>query len=389
MIAKKSNNIINWITWISVIVVSIVTAALIIILSAMNGLSDSVMDLYSDFDPDLKITAAQGKRISTDSIDFYSLQEITGVQVIAQSVEETVLLKYRDHQEVATLKGVSSNFDSIAQLEKNMVDGFFATFGNGLEMCAMGTDLALKLGVNLQIQEAVHIYVPNMENTGFPGDFFKSTAAKPVGVFDITSDFNSKYMLVSQQCAENLLNIHHQVNSIEIKTNPNVDIHAVKAAVTNLLGENYLVKTRFEQNEFLFRSINAEKWITLLILSLVVVLAVFNVVGSLSILIIDKSKDTYVLRSMGASLKTIRGIFWLEGFIISLFGSLIGVVVGLLACWLQNKFCFFGYGSAGRVECFPILVETVDIFLIFAVVNGIAIITSIAPVLKIEKQMRS
>ena len=389
LIAKKSNNIINWITWISVIVVSIVTAALIIILSAMNGLSDSVMDLYSDFDPDLKVSAAEGKRIQLNTINYNEIESIPGIQHIAQSIEETVLLKYRDRQEVATLKGVSNNFDSIADLNKNMVDGFYGTFGNGQEMCVMGTDLALKLGININLFEPVLINVPNMEGSGFPGEFFKSTAVKPVGVFDITSDFNSKFVIVSQNIAEHLLGIENQVTSLEISINKNANVQVVKKQLQNTLGSNFIVKTRFEQNEFLFRSINAEKWITLLILSLVVVLAVFNVVGSLTILIIDKSRDIYVLRSMGTSLNNIRTIFWLEGFIISLVGSLIGLSIGLLACWAQNKFCFFGYGSVGRIECFPVLIQPLDVFLVFLMVNGIAVLTSFAPVFKIGSDIKS
>lgn len=355
----------------------------------MNGLSDSVMDLYSDFDPDLKISAAEGKRIQLETIDFHQLQNVKGVKHIAQTIEETVLLKYRDRQEVATLKGVSSNFDSIADLNKNMVDGFYGTYGNGQEMCVMGTDLALKLGLNINLFEPVLINVPNMEGSGFPGEFFKSTAVKPVGVFDITTDFNSKYLIVSQTIAEDLLNIENQVNSIEISTDKNINIEAIKEDIQKSIGSDFIVKTRFEQNEFLFRSINAEKWITLLILSLVVVLAVFNVVGSLTILIIDKNRDIYVLRSMGTSLKSIRAIFWLEGFVISLLGSMIGLATGLIACWAQNQFCFFGYGSAGRIECFPVLIQPVDLLLVFTMVNGIAVLTSFAPVLKIGAEIKS
>jgi lipoprotein-releasing system permease protein len=385
LVAKKSNNIINWITGISVAVVSIVTCALIIILSAMNGLSESVMDLYSDFDPDLKITAAEGKRIHTPEISYEKIKAINGVEVLVESIEETVLLKYRDHQEVATLKGVSEEFEQMTQIEENLVDGFYALRGNGKNMCVLGTDLALKLGVNIGLLEPIHVYVPNLlGGASFGGDFFKSVAANPVGVFDITTDFNAKYLLVNKELAENLLGLDKEVSSLEIGLLPDADVQQAKAAVQKVVGDGFVVKTRFEQNEFLFRSINAEKWITLLILSLIVVLAVFNVVGSLTILIIDKSKDIYVLQSMGASVNTLRTIFWLEGLLISIFGTLIGLALGLFACWFQAKFCYFGYGASGGIECFPMLVDYMDIIIVFAMVNAIALLTSLVPIFRVK-----
>ena len=212
LVAKKSNNTINWITGISVVVVSIVTCALIIIMSAMNGLSESVMDLYSDFDPDLKITAVEGKRIHTPEISYEKLKAVNGVQYLVESIEETVLLKYRDHQEVATLKGVSADFEQMTDIESNLVDGFYALRGNGRNMCVLGTDLALKLGVNVGLFEPIHVYVPNLfGGASFGGDYFKSEAASPVGVYDITSDFNAKYLLVNKELAENLLGLENEV----------------------------------------------------------------------------------------------------------------------------------------------------------------------------------
>lgn len=389
LIAKKSNNIINWITGISVVVVSIVTCALIIIMSAMNGLSESVMDLYSDFDPDLKITAAHGKRIHTPEISYDKIQALNGVSLLVESIEETVLLKYRDHQEVATLKGVTREFEQMARIEENLVDGFYALRGNGKNMCVLGTDLALKLGVNVGLFEPIHIYVPNLfGGASFGGDYFKSVATRPVGVYDITSDFNAKFLLVNKELAEELLGLDKEVSSLEVGLKPGADVQLVKAEIQKIVGEEFVVKTRFEQNEFLFRSINAEKWITLLILSLIVVLAVFNVVGSLTILIIDKDKDIYVLQSMGASVNSLRTIFWMEGLLISFFGTVIGLALGLGACWLQTNYCLFGYGASGGISCFPILVEYMDIFIVFFMVNAIAMLTSLVPIFRVKGALR-
>ena len=384
LFAKKSNNIINWITWISVIVVSIVSAALIIILSAMNGLSASVMDLYSDFDPDLKVTAVAGKRMHTPELRLDSLAHFPEIQTVVQSVEETVLLKYREHQEVATLKGVSDNFSRLAKIEDSMVDGYYATYGNGIEMCVLGSELALKLGINVNLYEPVNIYVPNLFGGAMPGDYFKTVSPKPVGVFDITTDFNAKYIIVRQRLASQLLGIENEISSLELQLKPEADVLEVQDKIKAFLGPDFQVKTRFEQNEFLFRSINAEKWISLLILSLVVILAVFNVVGSMTILIIDKEKDIFVLQSMGASLSTIKGIFWLEGSIISLVGSLLGLAIGMGGCYFQMATCYFGYGSGSRIDCFPVIFNWEDFFIVLGMVNGIALLTTLVPVRRIK-----
>lgn len=366
------------------VVVSIVSGALIIILSAMNGLSSSVMSLYSDFDPDLKITAAEGKRMHTPELLLDSIRAFPEVAAVSESIEETVLLKYRDHQEVATLKGVSDNFSDLAKIENNIVDGYYATYGNGLEMCVLGTELALKLGVNVNLYEPINIYVPNLMGGAMPGDFFKVASPKPVGVFDITTDFNSKYIIVRKSLAENLLEIEQEISSLEINVRDESQVEDVREKISQLIGPNFLIKTRFEQNEFLFRSINAEKWISLLILSLVVILAVFNVVGSLTILIIDKGKDIFALQSMGANLKTVKTIFWMEGAIISILGSLIGLTIGILGCLFQLKTCYFGYGAGARIECFPVIIQWTDILIVFAMVNGIALLTALVPIRRIK-----
>ena len=350
----------------------------------MNGLSASVMNLYSDFDPDLKVTAIHGKRMHTPELQLDSLAKFPEIKTIVQSVEETVLLKYREHQEVATLKGVSDNFSELAKIENSMVDGYYATYGNGIEMCVLGSELALKLGINVNLYEPVNIYVPNLFGGAMPGDFFKVVSPKPVGVFDITTDFNSKYILVRQQLAAQLLSIENEISTLELQVKSNANVEIVQEKVKALLGPDFAVKTRFEQNEFLFRSINAEKWISLLILSLVVVLAVFNVVGSMTILILDKDKDIFVLQSMGATLKTIKAIFWLEGSIISLVGSLIGLGIGLAGCYFQMATCYFGYGAGSRIDCFPVIINWQDLFIVLAMVNGIAILTTLIPVRRIK-----
>jgi len=368
-----------------VAVVAIVSGALIIILSAMNGLSASVMDLYTNFDPDLKIEEVTSNRFNPDSIPFQQISNIKGIQYIVQSIEETTLLKYGENQEVATVKGVSNDFAKMTDIENSIIDGYYGPFVGGSEECVLGFDLAMKLGINTDANYPIHMYIPNLIGSSVgPGELFRETATLPRGLFDINSDFNRKYIIVSIDNAQKLLGINDEINTIEIGIDSTFDVEIIQEKIKILLGDQFSVKTRFEQNEFLFKSINAEKWITLLILTLVIVLAIFNVMGSLTMLVIDKKKDIFVFQSMGATLKNVRSIFWIEGILITFSGAFIGLTVGYLLILAQWEFCFFAYGSGGRLECFPFEVQVTDVVIILAVVNTIGAVASIVPVRRIK-----
>ena len=385
LFSRKSNNVINWITKISVSVVAIVSGSLILILSAMNGLSSSVMDLYTNFDPDLKIEEITGNRFNPDSIPFQEISKIKGVQFIIQSIEETTLLKYGENQEVATVKGVTNDFAKMTDIHKSIIDGYYGPFVGGSKECVLGFDLAMKLGVNTDANYPIRMYVPNLiGSSSGPGELFSEVASLPRGLFDINSDFNRKYIIASIDNVQELLGITDRVNTIEIGIDSLVDVELVQSKIKTLLSKDFSVKTRFEQNEFLFKSINAEKWITLLILTLVIILAIFNVIGSLTMLVIDKVKDIFVLQSMGATLKMVRSIFWIEGMLITFSGSIIGLVIGYLIIVVQWKFCLFAYGSGGRLECFPFEVQFTDIIIILGVVSAIGGLASIVPVRRIK-----
>ena len=385
LFSRKKNNVINWITWISVSVVGIVACALVVILSAMNGLSSSVMDLYTNFDPDLKIESKNGRRFSPDQIPLSLLENYDGVRGLSYSLEETALLKYKDNQEVATIKGVSNHFQKITNIDTKIIEGYYGPFVGGPNESVLGINIAYKLGVITDSNLPLRIYIPNLiGNSSGPSELFRSIATYPRGIFDINGDFNSKYIIVSIDQARKLLGIETNINSIEIGIDTLLDPTTIKKEIQTLVGEKFKVKTRFEQNEFLFKSINAEKWITLLILSLVIVLAIFNVIGSLTMLVIDKQKDIFVLQSMGANLKQIRFIFWLEGSLISVIGSLLGLAIGVTLIVLQNNFCLFAYGTTSGLDCFPVDLQIRDILIIVMVINTIGALASLIPIRRIK-----
>ena len=385
LFSRKKNNVINWITWISVSVVGIVACALVVILSAMNGLSSSVMDLYTNFDPDLKIESKNGRRFSPDQIPLSLLENYDGVRGLSYSLEETALLKYKDNQEVATIKGVSNHFQKITNIDSKIIEGYYGPFVGGPNESVLGINIAYKLGVITDSNLPLRIYIPNLiGNSSGPSELFRSITTYPRGIFDINGDFNSKYIIVSIDQARKLLGIENNINSIEIGIDTLLDPTTIKKEIQTLVGEKFKVKTRFEQNEFLFKSINAEKWITLLILSLVIVLAIFNVIGSLTMLVIDKQKDIFVLQSMGANLTQIRFIFWLEGSLISVIGSLLGLAIGVTLIILQNNFCLFAYGTTSGLDCFPVDLQIRDILIIVMVINTIGALASLIPIRRIK-----
>lgn len=386
LFSKKKNNVINWITWISVSVVAIVAGALVIILSAMNGLSSSVMSLYSNFDPEIKIETVKGVRFNPDSISLKDIEMMNGVVGLSLSLEETALLKYEDNQEVATVKGVTNYFSKITNIEDAIIEGYYGPFVGGNNESVLGINIAYKLGVNTDANIPLRMYIPNIHgNSSGPSDLFKSTSSYPRGIFDINSDFNSKYIIVSIDQARNLIGVPENINSIEVGLDSLADPDIIKAQIIELIGDTYKVKTRFEQNEFLFKSINAEKWITLLILSLVIILAIFNVMGSLTMLVIDKKKDIFVLQSMGANIRQVRFIFWLEGSLISVMGSIIGLSLGILLILLQKQFCLFGYGTTSGFDCFPVELHFLDILIIILVINSIGCLASLIPIRRIKQ----
>ena len=234
LFSRKKNNVINWITWISVSVVGIVACALVVILSAMNGLSSSVMDLYTNFDPDLKIESKNGRRFSPDQIPLSILENYEGVRGLSYSIEETALLKYKDNQEVATIKGVSNHFQKITNIDTKIIEGYYGPFVGGPNESVLGINIAYKLGVITDSNSPLRIYIPNLiGNSSGPSELFRSITTYPRGIFDINGDFNSKYIIVSIDQARKLLGIETNINSIEIGIDTLLDPTTIKQEIQN------------------------------------------------------------------------------------------------------------------------------------------------------------
>ncbi len=392
LFSKKSHNIINIISLISAVGVTVGTMALIVVLSVFNGFEDLVKSLYSTFDPDLLIELKEGKAFDTSEINAEKIKQLPGVVSYTEVVEDNALLKFRSEQYIVTIKGVSDDFLYDNPLDTMLYDGEFILKMGNADMAIMGYLVAYHLGVRINdFEHPVYIYVPKRTGKTL-GRLDNAFDIKPVylsAVFAVQQEFDSKYVIISLDLARELLQYKNEVTDIEIRLNPSADMEQIQEKVKEISGNRFIVKNRFQQQELLYRIMKSEKWAIFLILSFILLIATFNLIGSLSMLILDKKKDIAILYSMGANEKTIKRIFRVEGMMISVFGALTGLILGALLCWVQMEFGLIRLGSEANafiVPYYPVKMEIMDFVSVFGIVLAIGFFTSWYPVRQITKQ---
>jgi lipoprotein-releasing system permease protein len=380
LISKKSHNAINIISGISVVGICIGTMALIIVLSAFNGLSELVQSLYNSFDADIQITAKQGKTFNPASIEFQSLKKIDGIAFYTEVMEGNALLKFNDKQCVATIKGVSKEFEQMINFDTLIEDGNFDISHN---------NIVIGKGISYVLQTEPHnaftlisIYAPKRgsNNSLDAEDALNELKAYPAGAFRINDEFDYKYVIMNIEKARALLDYTNEVTSIELGLNKNVDKELVQQQIVTLLGDKYQIKNREQQNELLYKTLKSEKLWTFIILLFILIIATFNVIGSLTMLIIEKKKDITILHNMGADIRLIRRIFLVEGLLITFIGALLGLILGTLLCWLQQKFELIKLTEGYVVNAYPIQIQLLDLTLIMVAVMSIGLFASWYPV---------
>ncbi len=384
LFSKKSRNAINIITLITSAGFAVCTAAMIIILSALNGFVGLVIALYGTFDADIKITPLQGKIIhSTDSV-FASIKKLDGIAFYNEVLEENVLLKYQDKQTIATIKAVSDGYIEATHLDTLLRDGVMI-LNDTSAFCSMGTGLASKLNLNINDElSAVQIYVPKREQFDplNPENSFSDKLIYPTGVFGIQQEIDEKYVLVPLQFARELLDYTDEVSAIEIITDKGVNAEELISKINKLQNSQYKVESRAAQHASLYKLMNIEKWVAFLILAFVLLIVSFNLIGSLLMIVIEKKKDFSILHALGMPLSKIRNIIIGEGLLIACLGSLIGIGFGISACWFQKEYGFIKLGGNGAtfvVDSYPVALQVFDIVLTLFVALFIGFIASIYP----------
>jgi lipoprotein-releasing system permease protein len=391
LFSKKSHNIINIISGISILGFTVGTTALIVILSVFNGFESVVVTLFNTFNAEIQITAKEGKTFDVTTLPEAEIKKIPGVVYLTEVIEENALLKYQDKQYIATIKGVNPDYDLMSGLDTMVIDGEFILQSDSNNYALVGQGVAYNLGLQLNdYLNPLEIYVPRRESSSMinPMEAFNTEVLFPSGVISVQQDYDVKYVLIPIRFVRKLLDYKNEVTSVELGLKKGADVDEVQRQIEKIAGDNFSVKNRFQQQELLYKIMRSEKWAIVLILSFILLVATFNIIGTLTMLILEKKKDITVLWSMGADKKLIRKIFFAEGLMITFFGAVIGLIFGALICWLQQKFGFITMPDDGTfvISEYPVEMRSFDFILVLAIDVVIGIVTSWLPVRQISKR---
>ena len=353
------------------------SAALFIILSVFNGFEVTILSLYSNFDPQIKIEARLGKTFDPNTIYFNALHRDTRVFSFTQVLQEKAMIKYNDRPFIGTVEGVSNDFLKNPLIDSIVQRGSFTLKAGDQDFAVIGADIQGSLGINVHDKlSVIEIYSLRGGAAANPLDELSVRPISPSGVFSVGPDFDD-IVVTPIGFARDLLGQPKNVSSLDINYKKGADIDAIQRDIKDKIGNNFTVKNRKEQNTELYKTLNFERWFIFMILAFVLIIAIFNIIGSLTMLVIDKRKDIAVLTSLGANKQLIQGIFFSEGMMISLIGCIAGMVLGLLFCILQQRFGLVKMGSKmSMLDAYPVSVRVSDFGLVFLTVFIISVIAS-------------
>lgn len=396
LFSKKSTHVINIISGISVVGVAVATMALVVTLSVFNGFHDLVASLLTSFDPQIEIVPTKGKTAPADDPILTKIRNLPQVDVATESVEDQAMAIYKGRQAMIKVKGVEDNFSELSHINDILYgDGEFSLHAANLQFGVVGIRLADNLGMTADWDGQLKIYAPKREGQldlmNPTEGFVEDSVISPGVVFSVKqARYDRDYVLTSIAFARNLFGQQGMLSQLEIRLKPGSDFDAVKAEMQKIAGSKYRVLDRMEQQADTFKIMKIEKFIAYIFLTFILAVACFNIIGSLSMLIIDKKNDVVTLRNMGASDKQIVRIFLFEGRMISAIGAILGILVGLLLCWLQQVYGLVSLGrSSGSfiVDAYPVSVHPEDIIIIFITVLAVGFASVWYPVRYFAKRL--
>lgn len=396
LFSKKSTHVINIISGISVVGVAVATMALVVTLSVFNGFHDLVASLLTSFDPQIEIVPTKGKTAPADDPILTKIRNLPQVDVATESVEDQAMAIYKGRQAMIKVKGVEDNFSELSHINDILYgDGEFSLHAANLQFGVVGIRLADNLGMTADWDGQLKIYAPKREGQldmmNPTEGFVEDSVISPGVVFSVKqARYDRDYVLTSIAFARNLFGQQGMLSQLEIRLKPGSDLDAVKAEMQKIAGSKYRVLDRMEQQADTFKIMKIEKFIAYIFLTFILAVACFNIIGSLSMLIIDKKNDVVTLRNMGASDKQIVRIFLFEGRMISAIGAILGIFVGLLLCWLQQVCGLVSLGrSSGSfiVDAYPVSVHPEDIIIIFITVLAVGFASVWYPVRYFAKRL--
>lgn len=377
LFAKKSTNAINIITGISVFGLTIGTAALIIVLSVFNGFEDLILGLVSNFNPEVKITAKAGKVFEADSTKIAQIEHLLGVDKVAQTLEEVAFFEYKGAKDFGILKGVSDNFNEVTGIDTMIREGEFRLKDEGRNLAVLGVGMRNKLSTAVEdYLTPVTIYMAK-KTTKRGGKPFRTKYAYPAGTFSVQAEFDQQYIFSSLELARDLMNYDTELSSLEISLKPNESLRQVIPQIQAILGEEFLVEDRYQQDAEFLKLMNIEKWLGFAIVGLTLILVAFNLIGSLWMIVMEKKKDIAILKSMGATDNTVRNIFLYEGFLLSVLGLIIGTVLALTLYALQKNYGIVPLDAGLVVQSYPISLRATDLIAVAALVIFVGMLATI------------
>ena len=385
---KKKNNFVHIISLVSLVGVAIGTCALILVLSVFNGFEELILKMYNSFDPHLKITSAEGKVFNPNNIKINS----TNVLEKAYVLEEEALLKYQDKEFIAKVKGVSNSYEQLLNFDSLLVDGSYIDAYESKNVAVIGRGVAYFLSMNLgNIFDQLHVYVPNrsVKTLLEPRNAFKKGSVLPVGIFGVQSEIDEKYIITPLLFIQNLSERKNKISAIEIKLKDATKMLETQQQLTLCLGDKFIVKNRLEQQNFLYKILNVEKLVLFLILAFIMIISTFNIVGSLSMLMLDKEKDIKTFKSFGVSESKITTLFFTKSMFTVVTGLFLGLLIGLTLAYLQQYYGLISMGSNGSfvVDSYPVCLKLGDIIIVSFTVLFIGLLASWYPAKVLSKKL--
>ncbi len=386
LFGRKSTNAINLITGISVFGLSIGTAALILILSVFNGFESLLSGLLNDFNPDIKVTPLEGKFFELDSSQYSGLTRIKGIEQVSKTIEEIAFFEYNNVQEVGKLKGVDDYFSKVTSVDSTIRKGEFVLRERGVNYGVLGMGLSNKLGVNLNdVITPIKVYMPLRKKKGPLGKDFKYMTLQPAGAFSVQSDNDFRFLICSIEFANKLLDRTSSISAIEIKMTEDADEQEIRQGLTDLLGDQFLIKNRYEQDEAFLKIMNIEKWVSYLIVSLMLLIIAFNLIGALWMIVLDKKEDIGILRALGFTGEKIRQLFLLEGVLMCLLGLGTGIVFALILYFAQKHLGLISIPEGFIISAYPIEIKLSDFVVVSITVLILGFMASILPARRAAK----
>ncbi len=392
LFGKKSHNLINILSVISVTGLIIGTMSLVIVLSVMNGFENIITQMYNSFNPDIRIETVKGKTIDVAEFPLSKLKKIDGIVNYSEIIEENALIRYKDKQQIVVIKGVDDNFEKVSEIKSKIVEGKFLLKNQQADFMVLGYGIYDNLEIQLNdYKSQISIYIPkrDKEISLDPSQAFNNEQIFAIGAFSIQQDFDTKYVIVPLRLAKKLLNYESEISAIELSIDKNKNVENIQQEIKQLIGDNYTIKNRYQQEEMLYKIIKSEKIAIFLILSFIILIAAFNLIGSISMLILEKKQDIVILRSLGASGSLIKKIFLAEGLMISFAGAFIGIILGGIVCLLQQEFGIIRLQGSGSfiIDAYPVKIQISDILKVAVIVTIIGFIAAWFPINNIDNEL--